>query len=228
MSKETTNNIPVWVNFPELPIQYWMVENLGRIASSIGNPICTDKLTAQEARISYARMLIEMDVSQPLPETVLIETAGKKLSYDWQPSFCQDYLQIGHGQAGNRKQGEQHRRGRKQVTKWIAKPKADMVTPEQEVRAEPSNENATTSVVIRQEVVSSEIIQNENAEFQVAKSKGKQVQSPKVKISIRNGLSKENIEAMLHQNRFSALRIQEREDASQASKEGRVPLAHPP
>lgn len=138
MIKKTTNNIPIWVNFPGLPIQYWMMENLGRIASSIGNPICTDKLTAKEARISYARMLIEMDVSQPLPETVLIETAdGKhreqKLSYDWQPSFCQDCLQIGHGtwecsapaelikqpgpapkgQAENRKQGEQHRRERK-------------------------------------------------------------------------------------------------------------------
>ncbi|XP_070003215.1 uncharacterized protein [Nicotiana sylvestris] len=97
MSKEATNNIPVWVNFPGLPIQYWMGENLGRIASSIGKPICTDKLIAQEAIISYARMLIEMDVSQPFPETMLIKNVDGKhkekiLSYDWQPSFCQECL----------------------------------------------------------------------------------------------------------------------------------------
>ncbi|XP_019257861.1 PREDICTED: uncharacterized protein LOC109236096 [Nicotiana attenuata] len=78
MCKESTKNISVWVNFPGLPIQYWTTKNLGRIASSIGNPICTDKLTAQEARVSYARMLIEMDVSHALPETVLIETAEGK------------------------------------------------------------------------------------------------------------------------------------------------------
>ncbi|OIT02999.1 hypothetical protein A4A49_04669 [Nicotiana attenuata] len=133
MSKESTKNVPVWVNFPGLPIQYWTAENLGRIASSIGTPICTDKLAAQEARVSYARMLIEMDVSQTLPETMLIEVAEGKtreqtLSYDWHPSFCHDCLTIRHdtgkfnGQAekekqhgpGNRRQlGEEDKRGKK-------------------------------------------------------------------------------------------------------------------
>ncbi|XP_019261082.1 PREDICTED: uncharacterized protein LOC109239035 [Nicotiana attenuata] len=254
MSKEATNNIPVWVNFPGLPIQYWTVENLGRIASSIGIPICTDKLTVQEARISYARMLIKMVVSQPLPEIVLIETADGKhreqtLSYDWQPSFCQDCLQIGHhtgecsaqaemiqktspapkGQAGTKKQqGEQHKKGTKQVTKWVVKPNAAKETQGQEARDEPSTNKATTTIVTRQEEGSEGTVQNKNAEFQLAKTKGKQVQSPKVRTSLRDGLSDANIEAMLHQNRFSALRIHEKEDASQESKEGRVPLAQSP
>nr|XP_016453332.1 PREDICTED: uncharacterized protein LOC107777718 [Nicotiana tabacum] len=64
---------PIWVNLLELPIQCWAEENLGRIASLLGKSICTDKLTAQCERVSYARVLIEMDITQPLPDEVLIE-----------------------------------------------------------------------------------------------------------------------------------------------------------
>ncbi|OIT28498.1 hypothetical protein A4A49_19232 [Nicotiana attenuata] len=132
------------------------------------------------------------------------------------------------GQAETKKQqGEQHKRGRKQVTKWVVKPNAAKKTQGKEARAEPSTNKATTIAVTRQEEDSEGTIQNENAEFQLAKTKGKQVQSPKVRTSLRDGFSDANIEAMLHQNRFSALRIHEKEDASQASKKGRVPLAQP-
>nr|XP_016515889.1 PREDICTED: uncharacterized protein LOC107832538 [Nicotiana tabacum] len=238
MSKENTKNIPVWVNFPELPIKFWTVENLGRIASSIGNPICTDKLTAQEARISYARMLIEMDVSQPLPETILIELAEgnnreQKLSYDWHPNYCQDCLVIGHGTGECRVPAEvrtkpktmvknqkdiQQKRGGKLQTKWMAKPKATGEAQEQES----NNAQVTTT----EEVVTTGSENQEKEEFQVAKSKGKQVQSPRTKNSIRS-MSDEAIESFLHQNRFKALRIKEGKDVNQTSK-GRVPLAHPP
>lgn len=91
MSAEPIQTIPVWVMFPKLPVQYWAIENLSRIASCIGIPICTDKLTAQGDRISYARILIDMDVSQPLPESVVIEDPSgeyldQKLEYEWRPN----------------------------------------------------------------------------------------------------------------------------------------------
>lgn len=73
ISKETNRIVPTWVILPGLPIQYWTTENLGRITSYLGKPICTDKLTAQGDRISYARILVDIDISQPLPEYVLIE-----------------------------------------------------------------------------------------------------------------------------------------------------------
>ncbi|XP_070011185.1 uncharacterized protein [Nicotiana sylvestris] len=179
--------VQVWVNFPGLPIQYWTVENLGRIASSIGNPICTDKLTAQKARISYARMLIEMDVSQALPETMLIQTAERKireqkLSYDWHPSFCQDYLTIGHdtwkcnGQTEMKKYtgpdakgqiGGQKKRKKRITTKWIAKPKTIGEAQTQEARVEVNKEEP-----IAPPVINTEIEQKDN-DFQIAKSKAK-------------------------------------------------------
>ncbi|XP_019231175.1 PREDICTED: uncharacterized protein LOC109212018 [Nicotiana attenuata] len=242
MCKESTKNVPVWVNFSGLPIQYWTTENLGRIASSIGNPIHTDKLTAQEARVSYARMLIEMDVSHALPETVLIETAEgntreQKLSYDWHPSFCQECLTIGHdigecnGQTEMEKYkgpdakgqiGGHNKRGKRVTTKWIVKQKTTEEAQAKEVREETSKEEP-----IAPPITNTEIEQQDNG-FQIAKSKGKQVQSPKERSSMRKGMTDETTKAILQKNRFNALRIQEREDASLASKEETVPLAHPP
>lgn len=63
MSNEPNQIIYMWVIFSNLPIQFWTTRNLGRIASCLGSPVCTDKITTQENRIAYARMLIEMDIS---------------------------------------------------------------------------------------------------------------------------------------------------------------------
>ncbi|XP_019262495.1 PREDICTED: uncharacterized protein LOC109240323 [Nicotiana attenuata] len=228
MSKELMTNVPVWVTFPRLPIQYWTGENLGRIASSIGKPICTDKLTAQEARISYARMLIEMDISQALPEDVLIETSNgelrqQQLKYDWHPSFCQDCLSIRFNtgecknQKGEKKEGKGQQEGKKQgkkvITKWIAKAREE--TQNKVTIAEENNVNSNNEDEQRQE-----------ADFQIAKSKGKQVQ--KERNTVRKNAMEEAIQIRLQQNRFTALRIQEHEDASSASNGERVPVVQPP
>lgn len=70
---------------------------LSRIASYLGKPVCTDSLIAEEGWILYARMLIEMDVSQPLPEHMFIEepngnTRKQELDYDWWPEYCQECM----------------------------------------------------------------------------------------------------------------------------------------
>lgn len=95
-----TRTVPIWVIFQGLPIQYWTKENLGYITSYLGKPICSDKLTAQGDRIFYARMLVEMDISQELPDKMFIEEADgtykeQCLEYEWKPSFCEGYFQIG-------------------------------------------------------------------------------------------------------------------------------------
>lgn len=99
MSKELTRTIPVWVIFPGFLILFWTQENFGRIASYIGKPIYSDRLTSEGKRVSYARMLVEMDVSHELPDTMFIEEEdGKykeqKLDYEWKPVFCEECFQI--------------------------------------------------------------------------------------------------------------------------------------
>ncbi|XP_070039769.1 uncharacterized protein [Nicotiana tomentosiformis] len=111
ISKETNRIVLTWVLLPGLPIQYWATENLGRIASYLGKPVCANKLTTQGDRISYARILVYIDISQPLPEYVLIEDEKggykeQRLEYEWKPSYCQDCLQIGHNTGNCKKEHE--------------------------------------------------------------------------------------------------------------------------
>ncbi|OIT01975.1 hypothetical protein A4A49_03920 [Nicotiana attenuata] len=134
-------------------------ENLGRIASYLGKPICSDRLTVEGERVSNARMLVEMDVSQELPDTMLIEEEDgyyreQSLEYEWKPAFCEECCQIGHhdekcGKAVKKKTsdgyvektGKQKQREGKefknQIKKqWRAKPVAEQVP----VQKEQSNE----------------------------------------------------------------------------------------
>ncbi|XP_019234070.1 PREDICTED: uncharacterized protein LOC109214587 [Nicotiana attenuata] len=101
MDKEPMRVMPMWVTLPGLPIQCWAEENLGRIASCLGKPICTDKLTANCERVSYARVLIEMDITQPFSDELHLELSDGKVrvqtvEYEWIPKFCQECNQFGH------------------------------------------------------------------------------------------------------------------------------------
>lgn len=98
--KAVLSSIPIWVKFPGLPVGYWSVEALSKVASAVGKPIHTDNFTANADRISYARILVEVDVSQPLPDMMVIETPSgprdQPIDYDWKPKYCNDCLKFGH------------------------------------------------------------------------------------------------------------------------------------
>ncbi|XP_060183304.1 uncharacterized protein LOC132613295 [Lycium barbarum] len=49
--------IPLWVVFPGLPVGYWSIESLSKVASAIGRPRYTDTFTAKMEKIAYARIL---------------------------------------------------------------------------------------------------------------------------------------------------------------------------
>lgn len=60
----------ITITFPGLLVGYWSSEVLSKVASAIGKPLYTDSFTASMARISYARVLVETDVSQPLLDSI--------------------------------------------------------------------------------------------------------------------------------------------------------------
>ncbi|OIT21754.1 hypothetical protein A4A49_33236 [Nicotiana attenuata] len=153
MQNESIRIVPIWINLPGLPIQCWAEENLGRIASLLGKPICTDRLTAECERVSYARILVEMDITQPMPDEIFVETPNRswmqRVEFEWKPKLCIDCNEFGHG-TGECKQATQHeeepmkhKRGRKKKTKMKWQPKADAEesnntnTQQQEIQTEP-------------------------------------------------------------------------------------------
>ncbi|XP_019242636.1 PREDICTED: uncharacterized protein LOC109222774 [Nicotiana attenuata] len=111
---EVLKTIPLWVKLPNLPVNWWSMTTLSKIGSALGNPIYADECTTGAVRISYARLLVEMDVTKPLPRQVkLQDPKGKEMmqevEYDWEPKYCSKCLKIGHDCSENRKPIQQQR-----------------------------------------------------------------------------------------------------------------------
>lgn len=101
LSKEIMQTIPLWVKFPNLPLNCCGLQLLSRISSGLGIPLYADECITQIDRISYARVLIEMDISQNLPSAIKVEDPNgreftQKVIYEWVPAYCPSCLIIGH------------------------------------------------------------------------------------------------------------------------------------
>ncbi len=66
LSKEDLNKIPLWVKLYHVPMAFWTKTGLSYVASAVGRPLHTDKLTAIKKRISYARVCVEVEASEEL------------------------------------------------------------------------------------------------------------------------------------------------------------------
>lgn len=104
---EEFTKVSIWVQLPNLPIAYWTPSALSKIGSRIGTPITSDLLTECKEHISYARILVEVDVleihekQRALPESVCLKTkSGKlleqKIKYEYIPYYCTNCKMIGH------------------------------------------------------------------------------------------------------------------------------------
>ncbi|PHU25105.1 hypothetical protein BC332_03437 [Capsicum chinense] len=72
--EKSMDNFVKNVNFHELPVGYWSQEDLSKVASAVEKPLNTEKYTVDMTRIYYARVLIEMDISHPMVDMIVIET----------------------------------------------------------------------------------------------------------------------------------------------------------
>ncbi|KAH0633054.1 hypothetical protein KY284_035840 [Solanum tuberosum] len=139
------SQIPIWVKFPRLPVGYWSAMTFRKVASAIGIPLLTDGFSSKVEKICYTRVLIEMDISNVLSNTIVVETPSgpwnQSIEYEWRPKFCNNCIKLGHmedecwfknapdGKRDKTKsegldmnQGKGKRRGgkiRRMVTKWI-------------------------------------------------------------------------------------------------------------
>ncbi|KAK1326732.1 hypothetical protein QJS10_CPA01g01485 [Acorus calamus] len=104
MEQERLSSIPVWVRLSNLPLHLWEEDSLSRIGSIIGVPLYADSTTMKCSRASYARICVEVEVSQVLPDSILVDiTPGVretfKVDYDWKPSACKYCHTFGHDEA---------------------------------------------------------------------------------------------------------------------------------
>ncbi|GJT75531.1 RNA-directed DNA polymerase, eukaryota, reverse transcriptase zinc-binding domain protein [Tanacetum coccineum] len=107
MEKPEPTKVPLWVKILNVPLEAWNVHGISRITSRIGNPIIMDIITTSMCdrayrRASFARVLIEVDATQELADSVEIcySSMGKsmelKVKYAWRPPLCIYCRVFGH------------------------------------------------------------------------------------------------------------------------------------
>ena len=106
LKQDMLRTIQIWIKLPKLPLYLWGERSLNKIGSAIGTPMVTDECTTHKLRVSYARMLVEVDITRKLVEEIAIKDKdGRKMmqpiEYEWRPKFCDKCQKIGH-QCGNR------------------------------------------------------------------------------------------------------------------------------
>ncbi|XP_011069433.1 uncharacterized protein LOC105155259, partial [Sesamum indicum] len=92
---------PVWATLPSLPLECWHPNALGKIGSRVGSPIAMDSLTMKMERVSYARILVEVDSSKKLVDQVEFVmpngiTRKQPVVYEFTPKFCTDCHRFDH------------------------------------------------------------------------------------------------------------------------------------
>ncbi|XP_075083608.1 uncharacterized protein LOC142167344 [Nicotiana tabacum] len=87
LHEEVLRTIPLCVKFLNLPLNCWSMKALSKIGSALGNPVYAGDCTTGIVRISYARILIEIDITKPLPRRVKLQdpmgkTIEQEITYD--------------------------------------------------------------------------------------------------------------------------------------------------
>lgn len=72
LKDEILRVVPIWVQFPNLPLNCWVVQTLSNIVSVIGLPLYADKCPSKQQRFSFASVLVEVDLTKPLHKNVTI------------------------------------------------------------------------------------------------------------------------------------------------------------
>jgi hypothetical protein len=121
--KLTLSSILVWVNFLHLPLEFWSPKCLCYVASGVGKPLYADKVTEEQKRLGFARVLVEIDMNSDCPKEIEIQRSNGEIVYvgvvyPWLPPKCSICKGFGHATYACSKKG-------KQV--WLPKAQVQMV-----------------------------------------------------------------------------------------------------
>ncbi|KAF9623733.1 hypothetical protein IFM89_004814 [Coptis chinensis] len=98
---QTKTNAAVWIKFPKLGQQYWDYEILMSMGRAFGSPVGVDKHTLDRTFGNFASVLVDVDLSKPIPSQFLVEEdEGKSFLQDAEvirlPKFCGHCKSVGH------------------------------------------------------------------------------------------------------------------------------------
>lgn len=82
MERDMLRALHVWVKLPQLLLYLWGEKSLEKMGSAIGTPMYTDECMKNKLMVTYARILVEVDVTQKLRETIAIKDhEGRRIQH---------------------------------------------------------------------------------------------------------------------------------------------------
>ena len=99
--KPELSAIPVWLDFFDVPLQFFNSDALKEIAGLVGKPICLHPSTENLTNLKVAKVYTIIDPRKPLPEAVNARfesgTVSRiRVSSPWLPAVCGHCLKVGH------------------------------------------------------------------------------------------------------------------------------------
>ena len=73
-AQDLPSTVPVWVRLPRLPLEFWCEDILRQIATLLGKMIAIAHQSLDKKFISYARICIEINLNNPLPDSLDYES----------------------------------------------------------------------------------------------------------------------------------------------------------
>ncbi|CAI0462631.1 unnamed protein product [Linum tenue] len=86
--KTVVTSTMVWAQLPELPIEFINKEAVMKIGEWLGRPVRVDRATELGARGKYARVCVEVDLTQPLLSQFKIEGVTYLVQYEGLDDLC--------------------------------------------------------------------------------------------------------------------------------------------
>ncbi|RAL50917.1 hypothetical protein DM860_005273 [Cuscuta australis] len=127
------DDIPIWIQLPDLEMKYLSLTGLSKIGSLVGKPVKRDRATASKRKYAYAKIQVEVKVQQEFRLMVQFiddedRVKSQVISYEWYPCLCSHCGKLGHLQESCRKKGDKPLEVKR---KLVWKPKLTEVNKDQ-------------------------------------------------------------------------------------------------
>ncbi|CAN0856754.1 hypothetical protein LINGRAHAP2_LOCUS6578 [Linum grandiflorum] len=96
VSVDLSQKMVVWIRFPRLPYQYYHSDVLSGLGDLIGKTVRFDSRTKSSVRGKFARIAVEIDLTNPPPKGVFVDGMWQVVEYENLPSFCRECGRFGH------------------------------------------------------------------------------------------------------------------------------------
>ena len=94
--------LPLWIHLGNIPLELFTQTGISYIASALGNPLYMDRFTANQQRLAFAKVCIEVEASRDIPRSIEVQLKDGSIGLvhveiPWMPTKCVQCGIFGHG-----------------------------------------------------------------------------------------------------------------------------------